>query len=117
MEKWIFAASMDVDPAHEELFNEIYEREHVPHLLAVRGVRAIARFRREDTVAISIGGKVRDLRFASEPRYSALYEIDSPEVLRSDEWAVAVERGRWAAEVRPFTSNRRHVLLRRISQG
>ena len=28
----------------------------------------------------------------------------------SDEWAKAVDAGRWPSEVRPFTRNRRHVL-------
>ena len=36
----------------------------------------------------------------------------SPEVLKSPEWADAVEQGRWPSEVRPYTSNRRHVLYR-----
>jgi len=38
------------------------------------------------------------------------YEIESPEVLVSPEWAEAGEWGRWASEVRPFTTNRRHLL-------
>jgi hypothetical protein len=31
--KYIFVASMDVDPDKEALFNEIYDTEHVPNLL------------------------------------------------------------------------------------
>jgi len=50
----------------------------------------------------------------TEPKYSALYEIESPEVLVSVVWAKAVDRGRWPGQVRPFTKNRRHVLYRRI---
>ena len=53
-------------------------------------------------------------RIEGEPRYSALYEVESPEVLVSDAWAKAVEQGRWPGEVRPFTRNRRHVLYRRM---
>ena len=30
--KWIFTASMDVDPDKEALFNEVYDTEHIPHL-------------------------------------------------------------------------------------
>ena len=40
----------------------------------------------------------------------AIYEIDSPDVLLSKEWAEAEEKGRWPSEVRPFTSNRRHIV-------
>ncbi len=30
--RYIFIASMDVDPAKEDLFNEVYDTEHVPLL-------------------------------------------------------------------------------------
>jgi hypothetical protein len=50
----------------------------------------------------------------SEPQYVAIYEIDSPNVLLSKEWAEAVEKGRWPSEVRPFTSNRRHIVRKII---
>ncbi len=46
-----------------------------------------------------------------------MYEIESPEVLTSEGWADAVDQGRWADEVRPFTSNRRHVLRKLIVPG
>ena len=42
----------------------------------------------------------------------AIYEIESPAVLLSAEWAAASEQGRWGDEVRPYTHNRRHVLRR-----
>ncbi len=48
------------------------------------------------------------------PRYGALYEIETPEVLVTEAWAKAVEKGRWPAQVRPHTSNRQHILYRRI---
>jgi hypothetical protein len=44
----------------------------------------------------------------------AIYEIDSPDVLLSKEWAAAAEKGRWPSEVRPFTSNRRHIVRKVI---
>jgi hypothetical protein len=40
----------------------------------------------------------------------AIYEIDSPDVLTSAAWMEAVEQGRWPTEVRPYTSNRHHVV-------
>jgi hypothetical protein len=51
---------------------------------------------------------------AASPRYTAIYELESPDVLVSDAWARAVEAGRWPEEVRPFTTNRRFVLSRVI---
>ena len=50
----------------------------------------------------------------SEPNYVAIYEIESPDVLLSKEWAAAAEKGRWPSEVRPFTSNRRHIVRKVI---
>ena len=41
-----------------------------------------------------------------------MYEIESPEVLSSPAWGEAVELGRWPEQVRPYTTNRRHTLLR-----
>ncbi len=108
--RWLFFASMDVDPAHEALFNEVYDSEHVPNLLAVPGVRAVTRLKGEP-FRLAIGGAVREMP-APVPVYTAIYEIDSPAVLSSPEWAAAVEKGRWPDEVRPHTRNRRHALMR-----
>jgi hypothetical protein len=108
--KYLFVASMDVDPDKEELFNEVYDTEHLPNLLKVPGVQSVARMVGEP-FAISIGGEEKRMPHDG-PRHSALYEIDSPHVLVSCEWAKAVEAGRWSREVRPFTHNRRHALYR-----
>jgi len=108
--RYLFVVSMDVDPAHEALFNEVYDTEHIPYLLKVPGVRSAARMKGEP-FAVVIGGETKQMPAAS-PVYSALYEIDSPEVLTSPEWQAAVETGRWPTEVRPHTSNRKHALMR-----
>jgi hypothetical protein len=108
--KYLFIASMDVDPDKEALFNEVYDKEHVPNLLKVPGVQSVARMEGEP-FAISIGGEEKRVTHDG-PRYSALFEIDGPHVLVSREWAKAVEAGRWSGEVRPFTRNRRHALYR-----
>ena len=108
--KYLFVASMDVDPAKEDVFNEVYDTEHIPNLMKVPGVRAVARLQGEP-FAISLGGEEKRVAH-DEPRYSAIYEIDSPEVLVSPAWAKAVEAGRWPSEVRPHTRNRRHALYK-----
>jgi len=112
--RFLFSAAMDVAPDKEALFNEVYDREHVPALLTVPGVVSVARFRAEP-VTMVIGGERKTIVFDEEPRYHALYELDSPEVLTSDAWAKAVEQGRWPRDVRPYTTNRRHVIFRRIA--
>ena len=113
--RFLFTAAMDVDPDKEALFNEVYDTEHVPELLKVPGVLSVTR----NTLVplkMSIGGEVKTIVAESEPKYSALYELESAEVLTSAAWAKAVEAGRWAAQVRPYTRNRRHT-LRRITPG
>ena len=111
--RFLFTAAMDVAPAQEALFNEVYDTEHVPSLLSVPGVIAIARLKLEP-LTMSIGGEQKTIVFENEPRYSAIYEVESPDVLVSAAWAKAVEDGRWPAQVRPYTKNRRHTLFRRI---
>jgi hypothetical protein len=108
--KYLFVVSMDVDPGKEALFNEVYDTEHIPNLLKVPGVRAVTRMAGEPFV-VSIGGEEKKVAHEGA-RYSAMYEIDSPDVLISPEWAKAVEDGRWPSQVRPFTHNRWHALYK-----
>jgi len=108
--KYLFVASMDVDPDKEVLFNEVYDTEHIPNLLKVPGVHAVTRTRGEP-FAVSIGGAEQQVAHEG-PRYSAIYEIDGPHVLVSPEWGQAVELGRWPSQVRPYTRNRRHALYK-----
>lgn len=110
---YLLIVSMDVDPDKEDLFNEVYDSEHVPLLSRVPGVGAITRCRVEP-LRMAFGGEIRDIDPGAEPRYAAYYELDGPEVLTGAEWAEAVDQGRWATEVRPYTRNRRHVLQRRL---
>ena len=109
---YIFIASMDVDPDKEELFNEVYDSEHIPNILEVPGVHGATRYTAEPFEVV-IGGERKRVE-AEGPRYSAVYEIDGPEVLLSPEWAAVAEKGRWPGEVRPYTRNRRHEIRRRM---
>jgi hypothetical protein len=101
--KYLFIVSMDVAKDKEELFNEVYDTEHVPLLSKVPGVRGV-------TAAFNIAGERKVLDGAGAPTYVAIYEIDSPDVLLSREWAEAGEKGRWPKEVRPYTTNRHHIV-------
>jgi hypothetical protein len=113
---YIFIVSMDVDADKEDLFNEVYDDEHVPLLLKVEGVRKVTRLVQQP-LRVSIGGEVKTIESDGTPKYCAIYEIDSPEVLASDAWGKAVEAGRWPGKVRPYTSNRSHVLRKVIASG
>ena len=112
---YLFVASMHVDPDHEAKFNEVYDTEHVPSLSEVPGVLSIARFRGGELTML-IGGQLQTVQGENEPKYVAIYELESPAVLVSDAWGEAVERGRWPVEVRPYTRNRHHRLLQRIQR-
>src|SRR3970282_2917142 len=111
--RYLFSAAMDVEPAKEPLFNEVYDGEHVPLIRNVPGVIAAARFKKQELTMI-LGGERKTIVVEHEPAYNALYELESPEVLTSEAWAKPVDQGRWPGQVRPFTKKRRHVLYRRI---
>ena len=108
---WLFTASMDVDADKEALFNEVYDREHVPYLRKVPGVVAVTRARL-DTLRVTIGGETKTIEpeMQNQPHYVCKVELERADVLTSPAWIEAVEAGRWPTEVRPFTRNRRHTL-------
>lgn len=107
--KWIFTAAMDVDPEKETIFNEVYDQEHVPLLTRVPGVISVTRLKL-DTLRITMGGETKTIAPTGAPRYAAIYELESPDVLTSPAFARAVDQGRWPTHVRPFTKNRLHTL-------
>lgn len=107
--RYVFIAAMDVEPGKEAIFNEVYDKEHIPNLLKVPGVKSVTRLTQEP-LEMFIGGEKKRIAAEGEPRYTAVYEIESPDVLTSQAWSKAVEAGRWPSEVRPYTRNRRHVL-------
>ncbi len=114
--RYLFTASMDIPAEQEALFNEVYDTEHVPLLSKVPGVVSVARFKRQE-LTLAIGGELRTIVVEDEPRYSAIYELESADVISSDAWAEASEHGRWPGEVRPYTKNRRHTLRKIILPG
>ena len=91
----LFLVRMDVAHDHEARFNEVYDREHVPNLRGVPGVRRASRYRQPSP---------------TEPRYLAAYELDNAQVVDSPAWKTAGEAGQWPAGIRPHTMNR-HLAL------
>ena len=110
--KYLFIVSMNIKPDYEDLFNDVYDNEHIPYLLDVPGVNKVTRSKGEP-FKFSIGGETKDMDGPSQ-KFIALYEIDSPEVVKSPEWGIAVEKGRWSTEVRQHTSDRSHYMYKYI---
>jgi hypothetical protein len=111
--RYLFTAAMDVEPDKEALFNEVYDTEHVPLILTVPGVISATRFVGRPLTML-LGGERKTMVVEGAPRFHALYELERPDVLLTDAWAKAVEHGRWPAQVRPHTSNRRHMLMEKL---
>ena len=111
----VLMASMDVTPEAESLFNEVYDTEHVPNLLQVPGVRSVTRMKGEPA-RFAIAGAVRELP-APSPIYTAIYEIDDPQVLESLQWAEVVERGRWPSQVRPHVESAASAIQGPVTRG
>ena len=103
--RFVFVAAMDVNPEKEDLFYEIYDSEHIPNLLGVDGVISVSRSKKVPANLI-IGGETVAVG-ANEPMYITYYELENPDVINSDAWAAAVDKGRWTDEVRPYTQNKR----------
>ena len=110
--KYLFIVSMDVAPEKEALFNEIYE-EHIRFIKAVKGVGNVTRWKTEPA-AFVIAGERKPLEGTGMARYTAHYELDGPDILVGKEWGEASEKGRWAAEIRPHTFNRSHVVRKAV---
>ena len=96
---YVFWVMMDVEPHREALFNELYDTEHLPLLLALPGSVNAVRYR---TAA------------AGEPRYLCAYEVERADLPMSTLWNDTSDIGRWKPDVRPYTSNKRFIVAERL---
>ena len=96
--KYLYIAAMDVDPEKEAAFNEVYDTEHIPTILKVPGVVSVTRYEVVE----------------GQPKYMAVYEVESPELPASPAFRAAADKGRWPGEIRPFTRNRYHAVYKVI---
>lgn len=71
---WLLSVTAKVEPADENAFNHWYDNVHIPVIVKVPGIHSARRF-----VADGPDGR----------RYMTQYEIDSPAVLQSAEFAEA----------------------------
>ena len=108
--KYIFIVSMNVQNEYEELFNEVYDEEHIPYLLKVPGVNKVTRGK-GIPFSFSMAGETKKMDMPNQ-KFVAMYEIDNPDVVQSSEWSIAVEKGRWSTEVRQHTSERTHFMYK-----
>src|ERR1700730_725349 len=99
----IFVVQLAVTGRHEAEFDRVYDPEHFPMLSKVPGVRSAARYRLEHSTVPSI------------QRYLTIYELDSPDVLKSAAWEKAGSHGDWATKIRPLTTSRHHTVFERIA--
>jgi len=99
---YIFLVQMDIPKQLEDEFNRLYDTEHIPLISKVHGVRQCARYVLETS-------ENQDM-----PRYTAIYEVDSPDVLTSHAWKEASDTGEWKTVIRPYALNRQRSVFRRI---
>ena len=100
MADYIYVVQMDVPAEREADFNRIYDTQHVPELSNVPGVRRVTRYCLESADVDGVA------------KYAAIYEIDAPDVPQSEAWKAASDRGDWAAQIRPYTTNRSHLTFK-----
>ena len=97
--KYIYIAAMAVEPDKEAAFNEVYDTEHIPTILKVPGVISATRY---EVVS-------------GDPKYMAVYEVETPDLPESEIFRAATNEGRWPTEIRPFTRNRYHAVYKVIN--
>ena len=102
MADYLYIVQMDIPPDKEADFNRIYDTQHVPNILTVPGVESCTRFKLESADVDGV------------PTYLALYAIDSRDTPQSAAWVAESDKGDWASQIRPHTSNRTHLIFKRV---
>ena len=102
MADYIYLMQMDIPAELEEEFNRIYDTQHVPNICQAPGVHGCARYKLESSDVSGVAS------------YAAVYEIDSPDIPTSDGWKIESEKGDWPTKIRPHTTNRSHIIFKRI---
>lgn len=92
----LLLVAMNVEPDADADFNDWYDREHIPALAALAGVRGARRYRAD----------------GAAQRYVAAYWLDAPDVQGSPAWKRAIDTP-WASRVRPRTRDRVRFVCRR----
>jgi hypothetical protein len=94
--KGLLLVMIDVEPEHEEDFNRWYREEHYPERMACPGILTGRRF-------IALEG---------EPKYLAIYDLESPEVLDGPDYQKIAAPSEWAQKLLPhFVKRVRNVYV------
>ena len=72
--KYFFTAAMDIPTDKEQLFNEVYDEEHIPYLSEVPGVLSIARFTSQPLKMV-IGGEEKEIVIQDQPKHTAITRL------------------------------------------
>ncbi len=97
---FLYFVHLDIDPDHEEVFNQRYGSEHIPAMLTVPGVTSAARYATSDP---------------GVQRYLAVYRFEQPGLYQTDAWRAGSGTGKWPHLVRPYFRN--HVFAEYQATG
>ncbi len=97
-EKGLLLVTMDIDPEHEAEFNRWYEEEHLPERKTCPGFISARRF-------VSVEGG---------PKYLALYDLESVDVLQSEAYLRIAGPSERTARLRPLFKNYKRNIYREI---
>ena len=100
---YMFMVQTDIPAEDEAEFNRLYDAVHLPGLRKVPGVRNAYRYRLETTNADGF------------PRYMAVYEIDSPDVIDSEPWTAAVQ-DEWTEKIRAKCAGLTRTIMKRVAR-
>ena len=100
MADYILVVQLDVNEKHVKEFNALYDGEHVPNLLKVKGVKSGTRYELERNAE-------------DELRYLAVYEIERPDIPESAEWQKAATTP-GCGSVRSHITARRRGVFRKM---
>ncbi|HEU0020172.1 MAG TPA: hypothetical protein VFR55_00650 [Dehalococcoidia bacterium] len=103
MADYIYLVQMDIPTEMEDDFNRVYDTEHVPNISKAPGVHGCTRYQ---LISADVAGVAR---------YAAIYEVDSPKIPESEGWKAESEKGDWPALIRPHTTNRSHLIFKKLT--
>jgi hypothetical protein len=97
--QWIYVVQLSIPAEHDDVFNELYDSDHIPAIMTVPGVKWCRRYK----MAWSDSEEM--------PTYLAYYAVDNPDVPRSDAWIAAAGSGEWPGRIRPHLTARMHGMF------
>ena len=105
MTEHIFVVQLAIASEHEARFNEVYNTDHLTHMIQVPGAINCGRYRLQ-------WSDNTDMQ-----QYIAIYEISDPTAPQTAAWKQQAGKGAWPVEIRHLTQMRRNGVYRRISQA